>query len=136
MKKHIELLGILHIIYHSLGLIIAVIVVLLLGRGIILSCEEVSIRQTAAFLSIYRLFAIAILSIVLLFSVSGIIGGIGLLLTRPWGRILALIMGFVSLIKIPFGTALGIYTIWALMNDRTIEMFEAAGRGSSGGASI
>ena len=47
--------------------------------------------------------------------VIGIIAGVGLLQRAPWARILALIMGFLSLISFPFGTALGIYTIWVLM---------------------
>ncbi len=39
----------------------------------------------------------------------------GLLERRPWGRILALIVGVLALIHIPFGTALGIYTLWVLL---------------------
>ena len=39
----------------------------------------------------------------------------GLLERQPWARVLTLVLGFVSLIHIPFGTALGIYTIWVLL---------------------
>ena len=35
-------------------------------------------------------------------------GGIYLLKYRPWARILLLVLGFLNLIEIPFGTALGI----------------------------
>lgn len=128
MKKHIELLGILHIVFHSLGLIIAIVVLLLMGGGLILSCERTFVRGFDTVITIYRFLATGILSMILFFSVAGIIGGIGLLKMRPWGRILALIVGFVLLIRIPFGTALGIYTIWALMNDKTIELFRQAGK--------
>jgi hypothetical protein len=41
--------------------------------------------------------------------------GWGLYKLRPWGRTLALIMGIISLISFPFGTALGIYTLWVLI---------------------
>jgi hypothetical protein len=43
-----------------------------------------------------------------------LIAGYGLLQRRPWGRVVAIIAAILALIKIPFGTALGIYTLWAL----------------------
>jgi len=43
-----------------------------------------------------------------------LIAGYGLLQRRPWGRIVAIIASILALLKIPFGTALGIYTLWVL----------------------
>ena len=40
--------------------------------------------------------------------------GYSLLTRRPWGRTLAIIVAILRLLKIPFGTALGIYTLWVL----------------------
>jgi hypothetical protein len=40
--------------------------------------------------------------------------GVSLLMRKSWGRILAIVIAILSLIKIPFGTALGIYTLWVL----------------------
>ncbi len=48
-------------------------------------------------------------------AVAGFLAGWGLLNYRPWARLLALILGIISLIHIPFGTALGIYTLWVLL---------------------
>jgi zinc-ribbon domain len=39
----------------------------------------------------------------------------GLYEKRPWARILGIVLGFLVLIRIPFGTALGIYTLWVLL---------------------
>lgn len=39
----------------------------------------------------------------------------GLLDRQGWGRIVAIIAGILSLWRIPFGTALGIYTLWVLL---------------------
>jgi len=39
----------------------------------------------------------------------------GLFERRPWARILALVLGCFALIRFPFGTALGIYTLWVLL---------------------
>ncbi|MBV9609052.1 MAG: hypothetical protein JO187_05800 [Acidobacteria bacterium] len=40
----------------------------------------------------------------------------GLHKVRPWGRMLALVMGFIALVHPPFGTALGIYTLYVLLS--------------------
>jgi len=36
---------------------------------------------------------------------------------RPWARVTALILGVLALFHPPFGTALGIYTLWVLFGD-------------------
>ncbi len=41
--------------------------------------------------------------------------GWGLLQREAWARPLVLVLGIVSLINIPLGTALGIYTLWVFM---------------------
>lgn len=40
--------------------------------------------------------------------------GYGLQTRQPWGRILAIVFAIFALIHIPFGTALGVYTLWVL----------------------
>ena len=45
----------------------------------------------------------------------GIAAGCGLLARQPWARMLAIIFGAFSLIDIPFGTSIGIYTLWVLL---------------------
>lgn len=44
-----------------------------------------------------------------------VIVGVGLLMRLSWARMGALILGALNLLSIPFGTALGIYTLWALL---------------------
>ena len=39
----------------------------------------------------------------------------GLSERRPWARILGIVVGFLALTRFPFGTALGIYTLWVLL---------------------
>ena len=34
-----------------------------------------------------------------------------------------LVMSFFNLIRIPLGTILGVYSIWVLLNDETIRLF-------------
>jgi len=45
----------------------------------------------------------------------GIASGWGLLAHQPWARMLTIVFGAFSLVDIPFGTALGIYTLWVLL---------------------
>lgn len=40
--------------------------------------------------------------------------GWALLNRKPWARVLAIIAAVLALLKFPFGTALGIYTLWVL----------------------
>jgi hypothetical protein len=64
-----------------------------------------------AFLGSLGIFVavISMISAVLSFTV-----GYALLERKSWGRTLAMILAILQLIKIPFGTAIGIYTLWVL----------------------
>ena len=49
-------------------------------------------------------------------AVPGLIGGMGLLNQRSWARPLVLVLGILNLFSFPLGTALGVYTCWALIS--------------------
>ena len=52
----------------------------------------------------------------LLLAAAGICIGWGLLQHEPWARIAAIVLGILSLVHPPFGTLLGIYTLWVLLS--------------------
>jgi hypothetical protein len=54
-----------------------------------------------------------------------LVTGISLLMRKSWGRVLAIIVAILSLIKIPFGTALGIYTLWVLLPSASAIEYDA-----------
>jgi len=60
----------------------------------------------------------------LLASAPAIICGWGLLKFRPWARILAIVLGAVSLVAFPYGTVFGVYTLWVLLSKQTEAVFE------------
>jgi hypothetical protein len=64
----------------------------------------------------------------LLKALAGFAAGWGLMERQPWARPLTLVLGFVSLINIPLGTALGIYTIWVLMSSEAGEEYQRLGQ--------
>jgi len=64
-------------------------------------------------------------------SVIGFIAAWGLLEKHTWGRALALICGGVSLIEMPFGTALGIYTLWVLLPAKSEAEYQKIARAAA-----
>jgi hypothetical protein len=51
----------------------------------------------------------------------GLIAGWGLLERKPWARTLAIVLGCFSLFDVPFGTALGVYTLWVLLPAESLD---------------
>jgi len=62
------------------------------------------------------------------FAIAGVIAGAGLLAHTSWARMLAIVLGCISLLRFPFGTALGIYTLWVLIPDRAEAEYQRLAR--------
>jgi len=56
---------------------------------------------------------------------AGFVAGWGLLQRQEWARVFALVMGFIALLSVPIGTALGIYTLWVLLPNQSDEEYRA-----------
>jgi hypothetical protein len=63
--------------------------------------------------------------IVLAKAAVGFFAGWGLLHREPWARIVALVLSFISLFNIPFGTAIGVYTMWVLLPGASQQQYDA-----------
>jgi hypothetical protein len=59
---------------------------------------------------------------------AGILTGWGLLDRQPWARMLAIVLGCFNLLEVPFGTALGIYTLWVLLPAHSEEEYRQISR--------
>jgi O-antigen/teichoic acid export membrane protein len=117
MEKHINVVAALQIGYSILGLIIAgtlFAVFYLIG-------DFVDDHEAEFVLSI---IANVIMLISLIVSIPGIIAGIGLFKRKNWARILTLILSVLNLLSFPIGTALGIYSIWALVQPEIVADFK------------
>lgn len=55
-----------------------------------------------------------LVTMAVLMAVLALVAGFSLLNRKPWGRMLAIVLAVLALFKFPFGTALGIYTLWVL----------------------
>jgi hypothetical protein len=61
-------------------------------------------------------------------AVLGLIAGWGLLERQPWARTLAIVLACFSLLNAPLGTALGVYTLWALLPAKSEEEYNRLAR--------
>jgi len=66
----------------------------------------------------------------------GIAAGWGLLTLQPWARMLAIVFGCISLFEMPFGTALGIYTLWVLLPEKSEREYRARSTEAFGPAQV
>ena len=55
----------------------------------------------------------------------GFLTGWGLMQRDSWARILAIVMAFIALFNVPFGTAIGVYTLWVLLPRESEREYEA-----------
>ena len=116
MSTHVSILSILFMAFGTIKGVVGLVMLFVLPMAGNITGNEVTIRITSMLGNIVG-------NTLLLFALPSLIGGIGLFHQRAWARILILILSFLSLLSIPFGTALGIYGIWTLLKDETIELF-------------
>src|SRR5260370_4213975 len=125
MAQHVKIIGILHIVFGSL-LILAGLICLLVMGGIagMVGTTSHSPDDLAAVPLLGGIGGL-IFVLFLIFGLPGLIGGIGLIQFKPWARIVIIVLSVLDLFNIPFGTALGIYGLWCLLNKETEAMFSS-----------
>lgn len=123
MAQHVKVLGILHIVFGGLCVLGGLIAFAIMG-GIagIVNASGPS-QDNAAAVPILAIIGAFVCILCLVIGVPGLVGGIGLLQFRSWARITVIVLSALDLIHIPFGTALGIYGFWVLLNPQTEAMF-------------
>jgi hypothetical protein len=108
IEKHVSIIGALQIAFGALGLFIGMIAfVVLAGSGFISGDQD-----AAMIMSVIATFVVALFAAL---SLPLIVAGVGLIKRKRWARMLTMILGVLNLLNFPFGTALGIYALWAMM---------------------
>jgi len=120
---HIQVLGALWIAYSALHLLasIALLIVAMTVFGPHGPVQDMP-HPGPEFLHVL----LTGIGFLLLLSASlGIAAGVGLLQRQRWARVLAIVLGVFVLFNFPFGTALGVYTLWTLFSPESQTEYES-----------
>ena len=125
MKSHVDFLGTLFIVW---GLLTVVIGVSTLALGVaavaLITSAGREAGQVAAGLTAAAFAALAFIAI--LWGTLHVIVGVPLRRCTPWSRLVALMLGAVDLLLLPYGTALGVYALYVLLREDGRRLFIAA----------
>jgi hypothetical protein len=120
VKSHLNLLGILQVVWGSIGLLLGVSTLTLAAGAVAVGFtsqgREVPAGVTAA---AFAVFAVAFLCA----GLANAWAGAAIRRRRPGGRLTAMCLAVPNLFVLPFGTALGIYAFWVLLHDETRRAF-------------
>ena len=114
VAEHVRLLGILWLALSALNAVGAVVLFVLANTLFAHLHELPNVPSDMPGGFLHALFN-ALGAIVLVKAAAGFIAGWGLLQREPWARMLTIVLAFLALFNIPFGTALGIYSLWVLL---------------------
>jgi hypothetical protein len=121
MDKHITLAGAFNLAMGIMG-ILGVI-----AGSLMMATLESYIEEPDAAAIVVMAVSLG-LSYLAVFSIAQIICATGLLKRKSWSRVLLIIVSAFKLPSAPIGTALGIYTIWVLIQDETRTILETGSR--------
>jgi hypothetical protein len=127
MSSHVDFAGVLFIVW---GLLTALVGLSTLALGVgavalLMSGSHDGGRQLAAGLTAAVFTTLAVIAI--LWGAAHVAVGVPLRRRRPKARLVALMLGSVDLVLLPYGTALGLYALWVLLNERGKALFIAEG---------
>lgn len=125
MATHVRIVGVLHIVLGALGILAAIGLLGVFGgiAGIVGASGDPDARVAIPILGVV---GGAIGLFLLILSLPGVIAGVGVLQCREWARILMIVISALDLLNIPFGTALGVYSLWVLLHRETVTLFQYA----------
>ena len=100
-----RLLGVFHLVYSALMVIPSVVIlVTFFSLGYITDDPDAQ--------SILIIVGSIVSSILIVLATPSLVVGLGLLYNKSWALILALVIGVLNILNFPFGTALGVYSIY------------------------
>ena len=115
MAKHINILGALFLTFSILMIIAGVVINQFLPMAGEISGDSTAIRITS-------IIGQSIGTVLFIFAAPDFICGYGLITKKSWSRVFGIILSCLSLFSIPIGTIIGIYGLWTLFKDETIDL--------------
>jgi ABC-type anion transport system duplicated permease subunit len=127
VQEHVRLVGILWLALSALNAL-AGLVLLIVATELIPHIEQ-SGQAGREFPAQFLTTFLGVIGVaVLVKAAAGFFAGYGLLQREPWARTLTLVLSFLALFNVPFGTALGIYSLWVLFPSESGREYEQATR--------
>jgi hypothetical protein len=126
MTSHVDFVGVLFIVWGLLTTVVGVST-LALGVGavaLIASAGRGGGSGFAAGVLAAVFTTLAVIAIV--WGSAHVVVGLPLRRHRPWARMVALMLGSVDLLLLPYGTALGVYTLYVLLHEKGKALFVIA----------
>lgn len=123
VDRHLDLLA----LFYALAAILAGLTaaaLLALGLGAVVTAQTAEHSDVAASFAAILFIGVAIL--IAAFGGAYAATGVGLRRRRTWSRPVALVLALLSLLIVPFGTAMGAYAFWVLLRQRARELLGAA----------
>jgi len=127
MQTHVKVVAILYMIMGALNLLAA----LFFGLGIGIAEMAMGMSNDPDALSAMPIVGLAggaLVVFLLLLSIPPIVVGIGLTRYREWARIAGIVIAALLIFHFPFGTAVGIYGLWTLLNGETARLMGEGSR--------
>jgi hypothetical protein len=126
METHVKVLAVLYIVFSALFVMLALFMMLMFGGVSAIVGSEASAEDAAIAVPILGLTGMAMSIFFLAIALPGLIAGFGLLKRAGWARILGIVLSALNLINFPFGTILGAYGLWVLLNKDTERLFSSS----------
>jgi hypothetical protein len=118
MKSQVDFLGVLFVVWGLLTVVVG-LSTLALGVGavaLIASANRSGGSQVAAGITAAAFTTLAFIA--MLWGAAHVVVGLPLRRHAPWSRLIALMLGSVDLLLLPYGTALGVYALYVLLNEK------------------
>jgi hypothetical protein len=125
VETHVKVLAILYIVFGAFFVLGAMAIVLMFGGASAIVGAAAEGEDAAIALPIIGLTGMALSAFLVAIGAPGLIAGIGMWKFANWARILGIVLAALNLLNIPFGTMLGAYGLWVLLNKDSERLFAA-----------
>ena len=128
MSSRVDFLAVLFIVW---GLLTALVGVSTLALGVgavaLITSASAASRGGSHFAAgLTAAVFVTLACIAILWGAAHIVVGLPLRRRKPWSRLGALTLGSVDLLLLPYGTALGVYALYVLLNEQGKKLFAEA----------
>jgi hypothetical protein len=122
MNAQVDFLGILFVVWGLLTTLVGLSTLALGAAAVVLFASADGGSRFAAGVTAAVFTVLAVIAIV--WGIAHVAVGVPLRRRRAWARLIALMLGSVDLLLLPYGTALGVYALWVLLSEHGKAVFD------------